>query len=530
MSYPSIDNDESELQSIYDQVNDIFDNNEFKELIAYEQEDLVVAMNLMNNVWSLCVRDILMIDFDVKEGITRDDAINRITRYTNRIHDEGRDLLFEMFDTDRGVHAFLVSERMSHTDPEAVQIMIDLDNDPNYIGFSRVRGFCMRLNAKIDPEADIDTLRDHMEKEFISKRFVDQRYIGYGSPDSDIEKVLDLHSSLIEWFKYQYKSRLPELIKYRYVYENDRYQMAPPESFVEEVYGAVVERLEQFGLKKIPDHYKLRFDVRTRPYWDTLIKIYEQKRIRFVYDLYHGIFTICTPYFLMVDFDEEEDFSRLDFINSLRDFVRKEHEEGQDYLFWIYDTDRGIHAFLMNHPSLYTSELTEYILNALDNDSKHIEFATTIGHCSRVSPKILRTEDKPNYIGEFIARKCLGNICEIGYGTPLPYFMKILVLHEEMIDYLKLMYKSSFSEMTMRKHIIATNSMEYVPAPYLLDQTRSHFIDTIFSLDLESEDLTFKDHFNPTSVGRYEDLISDNALTNCKKNDMGQFMDFVGTV
>jgi hypothetical protein len=529
MSYPCTD-DEIDIQQIYDQVHELFDKNEFKELIAYEQGDLVVAMGLMNNVWSLCVRDVLMIDFDFKDSITREQAIKIITKYTKTKHQEGTDLLFEMFDTDRGVHAFLVNQPMSHTDPEAIQMMIDLDNDPYYIGFSKIRGFCMRLSPKIDHQLTLEELYDHLDKEFISKPFVQSRYIGYGTVDPYIEKIIALHTSLINWFKYQYKSRLPELTQFRYVYETDRYQMAPPESFLDEVYGAVVERLEELGLKKPAKKYQLRYDVRTRPYEETYIKIYEQKGMRLIYDLYYAIWAICTPYFLMVDFDENDDFSKLDAIESLETFVQKEHQAGHDYLFWIYDTDRGIHAFLMNHPALYTSELTEYVLNALDNDPKHIDFVIHTGHCTRIANKIFRMDDKPNYLEEFVARKCFGDFCEIGYGTPLPYFIKILDLHQEMIDYLKLMYKSVFPEMTIPTHLIATNSREYVPKPYLLDQIRSHFISTLVNLNLDTEDLTFKGLFNPNSAERYTDLISEKALLNCKETNMEQFMEFVEEV
>lgn len=522
--------EETKLQTIYDDVNDIFDQNKFKSWIAYEQEDLIVSMNFLNNVWSLCVRDVLMIDFDLKEGVTRDDAIQIITNYTDTMHKKGHDLLFEMFDTDRGVHAFLVSEPMSHKDPVAIKMMVDLHNDPYYIGFSKVRGFCMRLNAKINMKVGFDTLQEMIDNEFISKRFIDNPYIGYGTPDAYVQNVISLHTSLINWFKYQYKTRLGELTEYRYVYEIDRYQMAPPESFLEEVTEAVIERLKEFRLKQKPEHYKLTFDVRTRPHEDTILKLYEQKGLRFIYDLYYGIWAICTPFFLMIDFDENEDFSKLDAIEVLRDFVHKEHAEGNDYLFWIYDTDRGIHAFLMNHPSFYNSELTEYILNALDNDPRHIDFVLNAGHCTRLAPKRSYKGAIPTYIEEFVARKCSGDVCEIGYGVPLPYFTKILILHGEMIDYLKMMYKTSFRDMNVHKYIIATNSDEFVPKDVLLEQIRRHFITTLVSLDLEGDDITFKNNFKPTSVERYEDLISDNALSNCRNTSMKKLMGFIDNI
>jgi hypothetical protein len=94
-----------------------------------------------------------------------------------------------------------------------------------------------------------------------------------------------------------------------------------------------------------------------------------------------------------------------------------------------------------------------------------------------------------------------------------------------MIDYLKLMYKS-YPEMIIKTHLVVTNSTEYVPSPALLDQVRNHFVDTLAQLNLETEDLTFKGLFNPNPE-RYQDLISEGALVNCKGDTIDTLMDFV---
>ena len=64
------------------------------------------------------------------------------------------------------------------------------------------------------------------------------------------------------------------------------------------------------------------------------------------YDLYYGIWSICTDSMIMIDFDIEDGFDRLDAVQALEDFVKSESNRGVDRIFWIYETDRGLHAFL----------------------------------------------------------------------------------------------------------------------------------------------------------------------------------------
>src|SRR3989337_4444383 len=116
---------------IYPKVMGILDNpQKSNKLPIHEQDDMIIGLDIFNHVWTMCTKDVLMIDFDVKEGFTKQAAIDLVREYTNFLHEHGGvDMLFKMYETDRGIHAFLVNRRMEHTSDEAVEMMMDLCND-----------------------------------------------------------------------------------------------------------------------------------------------------------------------------------------------------------------------------------------------------------------------------------------------------------------------------------------------------------------------------------------------------------------
>lgn len=80
-----------------------------------------------------------MIDFDYKEGITRKDIIAHVSIFCDKMLKEGEEMLFAMYDTDRGVHAFLVNKHIHFASSEALKIMVDMCSDETYIGYVEVR-------------------------------------------------------------------------------------------------------------------------------------------------------------------------------------------------------------------------------------------------------------------------------------------------------------------------------------------------------------------------------------------------------
>jgi hypothetical protein len=130
----------------------------------YQDDEIMIRMTYFDNVWSICTHDIMMIDFDFKEGFTRETAIQSIVEWTEYMHERGLDYLFMMYDTDRGVHAFLINQRISHLSQLGFDISMDLCNDPYYIGFSDVTGYCVRVGPKVKrPPKEGETLQDMVD-------------------------------------------------------------------------------------------------------------------------------------------------------------------------------------------------------------------------------------------------------------------------------------------------------------------------------------------------------------------------------
>lgn len=87
-----------DIENMKQQINNMFnDPDRVNTMIAYESEEILVSMSYYDNVWSFCTRDILMIDFDYKEGFNYQSAINTVKGYTNFMHDKGIDLIFRIY-------------------------------------------------------------------------------------------------------------------------------------------------------------------------------------------------------------------------------------------------------------------------------------------------------------------------------------------------------------------------------------------------------------------------------------------------
>lgn len=87
---PIVPPDYSE-KTLYDQIipkiAGIHDNKPYSAIRSnvYEQKDLQIGMTLLNNVWSMCTHNILMIDFDFKTGMSKETALNML-RKIGRAH------------------------------------------------------------------------------------------------------------------------------------------------------------------------------------------------------------------------------------------------------------------------------------------------------------------------------------------------------------------------------------------------------------------------------------------------------------
>jgi hypothetical protein len=500
--------------------------------IAYEQPDITISMNFFNNVWNMCTKTVLMIDFDFKEGFTLEMAFKGLQDYTKAMKKAGEELLFSCYYTDRGLHAFLANQKVDHLSDKALAIMVDLHNDKDYIGFVVIKGFCIRLSPKVQQKlAPGQTVQDMVNREFIARRVEGKRaMIGFGKPDSSVMAILDFHLELINWFTKQYRTRLRELTGTRYISEIDETKMAPPLSFIGEVKNEVIKLLSKFGLKENPGDYIINYKPQPKGFPLQALTIYTQPNIIMYYDLYGGIWSICTQDLLMVDFDVKETtatspaFTRENALKRVEDFVESEHKEGKDRLFHIWITTNGLHAFLVNEPVHFASPEAQRILKAMSNDEQHIQFISHASHCVRVGPKVLMSKGGvPKGIDEvmhdFVAKKCMGEVCSVGYGEPNLWFTQVLSLHAEMITFITNLYKKDFSGMTNREYSRQVNDMVFAPLPKYVEKVKRRMVEVMTEMGWPIMDQTWdsNERFKPLPVNakRYESLISNDLVISC---------------
>lgn len=500
----------------------------FNKWIAYDQNDLIVGMSFGNNVWSMCTRKILMIDFDFKEGFTRETAILSIKKYTAYMRMRGINMMFEMYDTDRGVHAFLVTHEIDNLDEKNfMQVMMDLCNDPYYIGFSRINGYCIRLAPKVRNKLPPGmTLQDVVNKEFTAKPMVGRLFrIGYGAPKMNIIRTLILHQKLIEWFSKQYRTRLAELTSERYIPEIDRYGVAPPPTFLFEVKQFIKKSLEEMGLAQ-NGRFKIHRElIEYDSHWDRSLTVHKQDNITFMYDVPYGIWKICTPNIAMIDFDVTPEYTRKDFINIIREFIAKQKVQGYNYLFWMYETDRGAHAFVVNRRVDYKSNLANFLLETLSNDLDYINFVKVSSFCSRVGPKIYRKGEVVSIEeiqSEIVSKRCIGDICKLGSGRKTTYISKFLTLMEKTTEMVTSLYKTNPSEMMKKQFVTQINREALAPTQEMFNTIRDKFVILLnkSKLNETEDDLTFSNLSREPDVSnpsRYRGLIEPKLEKGCSK-------------
>ena len=201
-----------------------------------DNENFYIACDMMTNTYYICYKELMMIDIDFYKddtkgntkkdtdatdtinstnstdttkdiGLTKDDEVDTInatdtTKDTGLTKDDEVDKIKQLFIEDikehpnncwslyrtrGGVHAFLLSEKMCYNSQSSCEIMLKFRCDFNYIIYSHLRGWSVRLNRKQkETEITNEFLCNIGENKYILK---------------DLSKQLDLHNKLIEVFK-----------------------------------------------------------------------------------------------------------------------------------------------------------------------------------------------------------------------------------------------------------------------------------------------------------------------------------------
>lgn len=244
----------------------------FSHVRVFETRDFLLRYDFSDGIWAMCVKDMFTVDADVKDGLTKEEILIVVFRYTEFMHNRGIDLLLRCVESDRGMHFYLISERLSYGDDRSLKMSIDMCTDVHYIVFTTFNGFCNRVAPKIkktvkDPVTGNER-KDWMPAEEVAQEFIARKCyylqegtlgleagqkcdIGYGTPDPYIEAILVVYERLIEFFKAKYAQNLESLKETRTVTWNGiNYKNVniPPVEFLEEVRAFADRTLRSVGI------------------------------------------------------------------------------------------------------------------------------------------------------------------------------------------------------------------------------------------------------------------------------------------
>ena len=120
-----------------------------------------VAEDMLTRTFYICFEKLLMLDIDwyklecnsdVDDSLTeqqiRDKQLEVMVNNITELTEKNPELTFRLYLSQGGVHAFLTSREADRDNDDDLQLMLDMGVDFNYIIYSHLRGWSVRLNRK----------------------------------------------------------------------------------------------------------------------------------------------------------------------------------------------------------------------------------------------------------------------------------------------------------------------------------------------------------------------------------------------
>ena len=128
----------------------------------YDEKDFFVGVDMNVNMYCVYYRDIMVLDIDDdQEEIEKLDWKQKIFRqqkFLNRCREMSRKYndTYAIYKSKKGYHVFVVNRRFDKSDKKTMDYMIDFGSDTNYLVFTYLVGWVVRLNKKT-PDDDMYT-------------------------------------------------------------------------------------------------------------------------------------------------------------------------------------------------------------------------------------------------------------------------------------------------------------------------------------------------------------------------------------
>ena len=161
-------------------------------------------------------------------------------------------------------------------------------------------------------------------------------------------------------------------------------------------------------------------------------------------------FIFVCPNLMMVDFDQTPSMNKDVILNILEEYVKAIEKQGPPIKFMIYETDNGIHAFLVSREGNTQDDTIKAMLQ-MRSDYMYVLHTMFRGFCIRVSPKIvdksLAVKPKEVAMTQYIAKQCYQSVCELGSALPNEKMMNILNFKNDLIVYFLRMYDENYESL-----------------------------------------------------------------------------------
>ena len=151
----------------------------------YDEMDWYLAIDTYTSTFYVCYRDLMMVDIDYGKGNTYktgDDVLAMLRTYAEA-HPE---VLMDVYASGKGVHVFLLHRPHDYHSDADLQVMLDMGCDFYYTIYTSLRGWSVRVNAKVGETHPIYTSLGH---------------IGTGKSIGQLECLVKLHMNFLVTFQ-----------------------------------------------------------------------------------------------------------------------------------------------------------------------------------------------------------------------------------------------------------------------------------------------------------------------------------------
>lgn len=330
-----------------------------------------------NHIATITLWDLLVIDIDEKDRLPY--IKQRIDRYYP-------DELFNIHETTRGYHLFLVSKKLNHCSNAAIFMRMKLGTDVAHGTNSLYTGPSVRLTRKKWED------QGHQ-----ISRFTEQ----YGNGVEDPEAV-DLYNTVVKWLFY-FHNMDTEHGDMQMVELHKLWKKIPKDFGKTHIRASAPYLLDSNGIKpglghrhQSPDQQKiwskyLKYNILKD---DNLVPLLACVQYQMAYDNLYRIFEATKDYAIgvhtqhNVHFISYKDLLFLDYDDRSRlaivaRFARKHPE----YVFRVVSSPKGYHVFLTSHRMLHNNIDSLKLLMDLRSDPSHILGIYHRGYSVRVNQK-----------------------------------------------------------------------------------------------------------------------------------------------